>query len=207
MFTKFGVVVGTFGSEEWRERGQQTISQARQQVPWAEWMHVHSQDLGSARNSGARYLTLARDVDYLIFLDADDSLSGNYLLEMQDAINGPGIYRPSTLGVYPDGSEDDFPVMIPRTHMGAGNCIVVGAACPARLFESVGGFDTKLAALEDWDLWIKMILAGAKVYDVPKAVYRVGVNEDSRNGGYAHGDSYRVIRKRYGSQRGKLDIR
>lgn len=205
---KIGVVVGTFGSEEWARRGQETIERNRVCSPSTEWIHVHAEDLGTARNKGARWLTLAREVDYLVFLDADDDLDRDFLPAMRKSIYGQGIYRPSTLGVYPDGSTDESPVMIPRTHLGTANCIILGSVCPAWLFEAVGGFDPDLPALEDWDLWIKMVLAGAEVHDVPQAIYRVGVNPNSRNqNSPIHGRAYSTIRNRYRSQRGKLDIR
>lgn len=207
---KIGLVVATFGSEEWAARGERTLEKVRDPHPYYEFIHVHGKSLGEARNKGARYLTLAHDVSHLVFLDADDDLSPHYLTEMAESssLRTMGIYRPSTLGVYPDGSTDDYPVLIPRTHMGAGNCIVLGAMCDAWLFDEVGGFDVHLPALEDWDLWIKMILMGAEVHDAPRAVYRVGVSEDSRNKNRRdHGNAYSTIRRRYSAQRGKLDIR
>lgn len=206
---KIGVVVATFGSEGWRERGEETLKAGRGDQPQAEWLHVHAKTLGEARNRGARYLTLAHNVDWLVFLDADDSLDKAYLTEMADAVVGDrDIYRPNTIGVYPDGSTDPEPVMIPRRHLGAANCIVVGAMCSAQLFDEVGGFDCHLPALEDWDLWIRMVLAGSEVHDVPTAIYRVGVNPDSRNQpDHNQSNAYKTIRTRYGTQRGKLDIR
>ena len=208
------VGVATFGDDNWNRMGGRamTTSAVNQGVLCMKstWRHVHADSLGEARNEAAEVLSMSSD--YIVFLDADDRLAPGYMQAMyrkiRDHKGGPAIFRPSTLGVYEGGLvEDDAPVMIPRTNMANANCVIIGAACPLPLFEDVGGFDVGLPALEDWDLWIRMILAGAEVVDVPEAVYRVGVTSDSRNKKVeSHRRAYQTIRKRYGRPR-ELDIR
>lgn len=209
-----GVGVATFGEKKWEIMGSRamTSSAVNQGVLCMKstWRTLHGETLGDARNEVAAVLSVSSD--YIVFLDADDRLSPGYMQAMyrkiRDHKGGPAIFRPSTLGVYEGGlAEDDAPVLIPRTNMANANCIVIGAACPLPLFEDVGGFDVNLPALEDWDLWIRMILAGAEVVDVPEAVYRVGVTSDSRNKRVdSHARAYRTIRGKYGRPQG-LDIR
>lgn len=209
-----GVGVATFGDPNWERMGSNamTSSAVNQGVLCMKstWRVIHGESLGEARNEAAEVLSVSSD--YIVFLDADDRLAAGYMQAMYRSIRdhkgGPAIFRPSTLGVYEGGLvEDDDPVMIPRTDMAKANCIVIGAACPLPLFEDVGGFDVDLPALEDWDLWIRMILAGAEVVDVPDAIYRVGVTSDSRNKKVeSHRRAYKTIKGRYGHPR-ELDIR
>jgi hypothetical protein len=132
---------------------------------------------------------------WLIFLDADDELDERYIERMME---GSGdIRRPSTIGVYRDGTEDDAAVMIPRTDLRVANCIVIGAMHKASLFFQVGGFDN-YPILEDWDLWQRMVLHGASVVDVPDAIYRVHVRDGSRNAdGGLHRHTYARIQRQH----------
>lgn len=192
-----GIVVGTYGSEEWRQKG---LEAAASVVTQAEVCHVHSDTLARARNEGAFgfHVRSVKNPDWLIFLDADDRLDPNYVESM---LKGTGdIRKPSTIGVYPDGTMDDAPCMIPTRDLRTSNHIVIGAMCNANLFHQVGGF-RELDALEDWDLWIRMTLAGASVVECPDAVYRVGVNPNSRNSNSnAHNRIYNQIRAEYRDQ-------
>jgi GT2 family glycosyltransferase len=135
------------------------------------------------------------DAEWLIFLDADDELDSHYIEEM---LKGQGdIRQPSTLGVV-NGKEDDYPVLIPP-HPGGflvGNHLVIGCMVRRKLFLDVGGF-RNLPILEDWDLWIRCILYDGKVGTVPKAIYRVHVNPNSRNQQDGHGKTYTEIQGLY----------
>jgi GT2 family glycosyltransferase len=128
--------------------------------------------------------------EWLVFLDGDDELDFHYNEAM---VAGTGdIRRPATLGIV-DGIEDDGPVMIPRSDMRYRNCVVIGAMIRRADFLAVGGF-ADLEALEDYDLWIRMIRAGARIGDVPKAIYRVNVTPVSRNQNRdAHNRAYTKI--------------
>ena len=216
MTRSLGIGVATFGDDAWKEMGLWAADSLRSQKPKnasVSYASVHSDSLGAARNE----LVDELDCDYVVLLDADDRLAPGYADAMLKAIGAygerPGIFRPSTLGVYPDGSEDDEVVMIPRTDMARANCIVIGAAFESTLFWEVGGFDVDLPALEDWHLWCRMIIAGADVVEVPDAIYRVGVNPDSRNSASrqretnAHGKAYSQIREQFAPYADKLEIR
>jgi GT2 family glycosyltransferase len=130
--------------------------------------------LGEVRNRCAG----RSSADWLIFLDADDELDPGYIEAMLD---GHGdIRQPSTLGVV-NGVKDDYPVLIPRkqSYM-VGNHLVIGSMVRRLSFAAVGGFKD-LPVLEDWDLFIRLRLAGEDVGECPDAIYIVHVQEGSRN--------------------------
>lgn len=155
----------------------------------------HADTLADARNGAA---IAGPEVEWLCFLDADDQLGPGYVKHML-AASGE-IRRPATFGIYPDGSEDDHPVMIPRRNLRDSNFIVIGAFIRREQFLEVEGF-RDLPALEDWDLFLRLVIAGANIVDVPEAVYRVSVRPDSRNQSKdAHNRTYNEIKKRYAGE-------
>lgn len=158
-------------------------------------------DLCVARNEGARR---ARG-DWLIFLDADDELSPGYVKAMLAAEGD--IRKPATLGVV-DGVEDDEPVMIPKTDLLKRNHIVIGAMVNKFKFLQAGGFKPGLKALEDWDLWRRMVyFHEASVTEVPDAVYRVHVRGGSRNSNTRnHHDAYKYIQRCFAEEARKRGV-
>lgn len=177
-----GVVVGTYGDPDvWGPLSKRALASIEAQTSLPDdYVSVHSDSLRQARNGGAAIL----DTDYLIFLDADDELDPRYVEEMRNALSRAHdpwiIYRPSTFGIYEDGTCDGRPAMIPSTDLKRTNCIVIGAMCPKDMFHEVGGFKD-YPILEDWALWRAMVAEGAIVKEVPHAIYRVHVRPQSRN--------------------------
>lgn len=188
-----GVVVGTFGNRvEWSKIAQRAIASIHKQtVRPDDWIHTHGGSLAHARNRGAEILGTGN----FIFLDADDELDSGYIEAMGNYRDSGQICRPSTIGVYEDGSTDDAAVMIPRTDLKRRNCVVVGAMCPQDVFFEVGGFQ-EYPTLEDWALWRAMVAKGCTIRDVEQAVYRVHVSTQSRNTDQGlHRDVYKQILK------------
>jgi GT2 family glycosyltransferase len=80
------------------------------------------------------------------------------------------------------------------------NCCSIGTLIPRRLFLEVGGFrdtltdGTPLSALEDWDLALRLVVAGARLVPVPAAVYRAFLRAGSRN---ADQSLYGAIRREH----------
>lgn len=189
-----GVVIGTYGDLTlWQDLITRAVRSVRNQTVKADSVStVHGTSLANARNTGAA----AVKTDLFIFLDADDELDPGYIQAMKETASlrqGHFILRPATLGFYEDGSEDDEPVMIPRTDMRTSNCAVIGSCVRSETFAAAGGF-REYSALEDWALWRTMMANGAELVDVPAAIYRVGVREGSRNAdSKIHGDAYRRI--------------
>lgn len=182
------VIPCTTPDEHWFD----LIDRAKQSIEGADEIIVSTADnLAECRNYGARISKMS----HLVFLDADDELGPGYIKAMKAATEG--IRRPSTLGVYEDGTEDDEPVMIPRRKISESNYIVIGAMVEREQFLRVGGF-RDLPILEDWDLWLRMIRDGAQVVDVPEACYKVHIRPNSRNASeHLHGQIYSEIRRTY----------
>jgi glycosyltransferase involved in cell wall biosynthesis len=171
-----GVVVGTYGDEKkWGDLAMRALAsvEANTQLP-TKTLWSHEESLHYARNYGAMKL----DTDWLIFLDADDELDEGYIEAMAQAAGD--IRKPSTIGVYADGTTDCHPTMIPARDLRTANHIVIGAMCSSSLFWKVGGF-RDWPVLEDWCLWRRMVKAGGTVVEVPEAIYRVHVMDGSRN--------------------------
>lgn len=196
------VVIASYGpADEWGPLVARALDSAySQSLRGGRVRQLHDPttgDLSAVRNKAAE----GSDAAWLIFLDADDELGAGYVDAMLDA-NGD-IRQPSTLGVHPDGHEDDYPVLIPP-HPGGllvGNHLVIGSMVRRSLFAEVGGFREGMNSLEDWDLWIRCLLAGAVVGEAPAAIYRVHVRPDSRNSPLGdHHRTYTEIQGRYLAQ-------
>lgn len=180
------VIVSTFGDlSVWQPRANKAIASAcDQSVAAHEIIYNHGDTIEDTRNLGAHQA----EGEWLCFLDADDTLDNTYIEEMTNVVDRlgalelPALVQPATLGVYPDGTTDPHPVVIPRKNsLLDGNWMVIGTLVPRHLFLRVGGFKA-YPAWEDWELWIRCWIAGASFQVADKAVYRVGVSEDpSRN--------------------------
>lgn len=194
--TTVGIIVPVFGDHDvWKALADRAVESALAQTVAAEVVLSYGETLAEARNNGARQSSS----DFLIHLDADDELDPYYIEAM---LQGTGDLRqPSTLGVV-NGVEDDYPVLIPP-HSGGmlvGNHLIIGTMVRRSLFEAVGGF-RDLPVLEDWDLWLRCIIAGAKLGTASKAIYKVHVRPDSRNTeANGHGRVYTEIQNTYRGQ-------
>lgn len=189
---KVGVIVATFGSDEWRTLGEERASEIASFWSNADLVsHVHGESLAAARNTGINQ----SEADYIIICDADDSLDERYEeVLMQNIKVGDFLYQPSTLGVYSDGTEDDEAHLIPDRDMNVTNSLVIGTVFPRGVNAR---FDPSLDALEDWDFFAKVIMEGYKVIPCPDMIYRVGIRENSRNkDARLHNRAYQEIRRR-----------
>lgn len=194
MASEVGVVIPIFGrEEEWAKLAARAVQSVKDQSWPCEWIYSVGGTLADARNHGAEFF---KDKEWLIFLDADDELDSEYVGHM---LAGTGDVRwPSTLGVYEDGSEDPFPVLLqPKQNMLLGNHMVIGSMIRQELFHEVGGF-RELPILDDWDCWIRCWLMGAEFQPCSRAIYRVHVRPGSRNQQQdLHGQVYSFIQREY----------
>jgi GT2 family glycosyltransferase len=183
--TTIAVCTGTYGGAEWltlaKERAGASVDR---QTRRATWVSSHHQSLHEARNNAAASLQLLDDdIEWLCFLDADDELDAGYIAAMATAterLEGDWLLQPATLGVYADGREDTRPVVIPTKPLLDGNYLVISTLIRRSQFERLGGF-RDWPCYEDWDLWIRAHLDGARIRQVPAAILRVHVNETGRN--------------------------
>lgn len=167
------VIIATFGDRNiWDKLAVRAKASAAVQThPADHVLRLHGPTLAQARNMAVQHI--GDEVEWLVFLDADDTLDPRYIEAM---LAGTGDLRqPATLGVT-DGVEDPHPVMIPTKPLSEGNYLVIGTMVRREQFLAVGGFQ-EWPAWEDWDLWWRCVDDGAVVGQVPDAIYRVTVHQ------------------------------
>lgn len=178
------VVIGTFGSEDWRNEGQEAMFSVHDQtVMPVSIHHRHATTLAEARNAGAA----SADGDWLCFLDADDRLHPGYIEAMTKAIEELGekkaLLQPSHRNDKdrPTGKAGEITI-IPPCNLRQGNYLIIGTVVPRETFIKVGGFSDEFELYEDWELWIRCALnERLPVHQVPDAIYEIKVREASRN--------------------------
>ena len=175
------IVITTYGEESWRSLAWEraypsTVEQGAEQVI------VHHSELatiGPARNAAA----LEAEGEWLIFLDADDELEPGYveaMREIADRRRDLVLLQPAVRYVRP-GRPKPQPLLIPDRNLRKDNYLVIGTMLRRSQFERVGGFSDYHHGFEDWSLWVKCWLEGAKVVGVPGAVYRAHYNHTSKH--------------------------
>lgn len=186
--TDISIIIGTYGDEEWRDRGAWLESEMLERqhfIPGGtiETLHIHGKSLADARNSGARR---ARS-PWLVFLDADDLLNHSYCAEFALArarrlkydVLCPSV-RGFTAEYTPEGYKEfkfiDDPNLPKPYPLIRRNFLPIGAPVTKVLFEFVGGFDEKWPVLEDWAFWLKCQKAGATFGQLVPACYLI--NDD-----------------------------
>lgn len=167
------VVVATFGDPSWAElAAERAIPSAEASAP-AELVVVHGATLAEARNAGA-----ARSIsEWLCFLDADDEIEAGYLEAMAAA---SGDLRAPSVRYVTAGEIEPDPISLAGRNISTVNPCVIGTLLRRELFDAAGGFWTE-PAWEDWSLFRRCWLLGAKLEHVTAAVYRVNVNPAGRN--------------------------
>ncbi len=121
--------------------------------------------------------------DYLVCLDSDDILEKNYLkvcveaaeenkdlaIIYTDAILFDAKNKPWKL---PEFKLPDFLLQ---------NCIYITALIRKTHYNAVGGFDSNMTFIEDWELFISIIKNGGKVKRIhqPLFLYRQRIDESS----------------------------
>jgi len=144
--------------------------------------------LSSARNHGVQYATGT----HFIFLDADDFLYSNCLIEIASLSNDFDDMDLIQYG-YTYITEDKQRVLghveaieknslIPEIFKGnLGPCHSI--CISKKLVDNLGGFDENLKSVEDWDFWIRAVKAGGrqKIIQQHLVYYRYSKNSMSRN--------------------------
>lgn len=188
-------IVATYGDRvAWDRLADRAIgSLDAQTLKPLEVIRTHGETLAQARNLAA---SLARG-DYLLYVDADDVVDQHYIEAMNEAIELSSrrrmLLQPATRGWYADGSMDDEAVVIPPTRLIDRNFMVIGTVVQHQLFMDAGGFK-EYAWSEDWELWIRCVLAGCAITPVPAAVYLVNVGAGRNTDEVAAARCYREIR-------------
>ena len=157
--------------------------------------------VSAARNKGAA----AVSSPWLLFLDADDLLTPDYLEVMLNAAATHAEVDLVFCGIQrsgPDGrlGPPDFP---PQNnyfdHLAVSCCFTMPASCVLKrsTFSDAGGFDTSLNGPEDWDLWQRLARAKRNFLPVSRvlAIYRMRPNSLVRNCNRTFSDSVTIIER------------
>lgn len=141
---------------------------------------VHSQEnggLSAARNAG---IARARG-EFILPLDADNRLVGGFLEEALELLRG----EPGVDVVYGDrklfGALDevlDAPELDLEELLG-GNQIDACALYRRRLWERLGGYDTAMTGLEDWEFWLSAAEQRARFVHLPRVAFEYRVRGES----------------------------
>lgn len=173
----FTVAIATFGDAIWREYAKRAIASAEGQAPV---IHVHGDSLAGARNAALAQV----ETEFVIHLDADDTLLPGYVNAMQ--LGTADVRVPRVRNMRNNYRVPYSPNVYGHHHLCQptcllqGNYIVVGAGVRTELAKRVGGWwDEEI--YEDWSLWLRCYRAGATFEHISDAIYGFHSRPDSRN--------------------------
>ncbi len=122
-----------------------------------------------SRNNGAEKAT----GKYLLFLDADDLIAPSYIKKSIECLeNNPMlniVYSEAEYFGAKKGKWNLPEFKLPNFLVE--NCIPISAIIRNEVFTKVGKFDENLNFVEDWELWIKIIMEFGGVYQIPETLF------------------------------------
>lgn len=137
---------------------------------------------GKARNYGASMAS----GKYLLFLDADDIILDDYLLDgvnFLDANANYSLFYGKANIFWDNGTEKLWPLRKFRDMKDflKSNCIYCTAMIRKKDFDEVGGFDEDLKAFEDWEFFIRLLDRNPKVFREDKILFKYRRHAGSRD--------------------------
>jgi GT2 family glycosyltransferase len=150
------------------------------EFPWITYLrHECNVGTGRARNSGVA----ARDSIFTVLLDADDMIGPNYLFEAErllrtgcDVANPDAILFGDVRSRWPVPETVALPLLLER------NLVHCSAAFRRGYWAQVGGVDEEMDGWEDYEFWIRLVAAGARVRRVPGDHFSYRRHGPSRSG-------------------------
>lgn len=146
--------------------------------PRIRYVYQENRGLSGARNTGIRNSHGA----YLTFLDSDDLFLPEKLSLLAKELDGNpqlGLVAGQAIPIDEHGRQFgkifNCPVPEDASQLLLGNPLHVGSIMLRRTWqERAGYFDERLRSYEDWDLWLRLALAGCKSHwiDQPVSLYR-----------------------------------
>lgn len=137
---------------------------------------------GRARNYGASFA----GGKYLLFLDADDIIFDNYLLdggEFMESHPDYTLFYGKAKVFWEDGIEKEWKLRkySDMVDFLRSNCIYCTALIKKNEFDSVGGFDEELPAFEDWEFFVRLLNNNPKVFRTDNFVFKYRKHIGSRD--------------------------
>lgn len=155
---------------------------------------------------GARGTGIERlDTDLVCQLDGDDAFLPHHVEAMCDAYDAcPGLISPRPLtwtgrGPFVPATYTKGRLPLPGDQLVqllAQNYVVVGAMYSRELYDKVGGF-RQIAYGEEWDLWLRLVAAGAVVSKPADPSYVYRVRASSYAGGFARNEAETEVLGRF----------
>ncbi|MEU0810388.1 glycosyltransferase family A protein [Streptomyces sp. NPDC005970] len=145
------------------------------------------------------------ETDLVLQLDGDDLVLPHHVAAMSETYAAsPGLISPRPLtwtgqGPFRPATYTKGGLPLPGDQLVqllAQNYVVVGSLYARELYERIGGY-RQVAYGEEWDLWLRLVAAGARVSkpDEPSYVYRVRAS--SYAGGFARNEAETEVLNRF----------
>jgi GT2 family glycosyltransferase len=193
--SSFGVVVGVYGDSHWVSLAKEAAETA-----WIagadEVIICYGNNLSEARNKGARDLM----THYVTFLDADDKLHSDFFRHLSDHVDDSkqALYKPQTIDAFSDGTSIGPHFIRSNVSLFHSNSLVIGTTIRRSDFLDTAGFDSELPALEDWDLFLRLHIAGAEIVECEGVIYIISAGSQGRNSDQEkHRKAFQEIKRRY----------
>lgn len=165
--------------------------------------YVYKQNggLSSARNEGIRHA----QGEFLSYLDSDDCFLPEKLARLVEVLTTRpdlGFVAGQAIPVDEHGRQNgkifDTPLPKEPPQLLLGNPLHVGSVLLRRSWqEKIGFFDETLRSYEDWDMWLRLALAGCQMatIPVPVSLYRFHTAQMTRDGGQMTTATFAVLDK------------
>lgn len=154
------------------------------------FMATANHGVSAARNTA---IAAAR-APLVALLDGDDLFRPDYLAKVVPILDADPDVRLVTCNAQIFGAVARLRNCVERPHAEEGHLadvldrsfnVYIGTTFRRADFEAVGGFDTRMAQSEDFDLWVRLMMLGGKARYIPEALgqYRVRPGSASANAG------------------------